>query len=96
VIKTSFTQTDTNRIAYILITKRKRTKNANETNEKRMNASHERHEKRTIHETNARYTKRMHDTRNQLTIHERTNHWSVHVAIYYPMTNDPGSIEVLI
>ena len=29
----------------------------------------------------------MHDTRN-----ERTNHWSV--TIYYPMTNDPGSIEV--
>ena len=23
---------------------------------------------------------------------ERANHWSV--AIYYPMTNDPGSIEV--
>ena len=32
------------------------------------------------------------DTRNERTIHERTNHWSV--AIYYPMTNDPGSIEV--
>ena len=29
---------------------------------------------------------------NERTIHERTNHWSV--AIYYPMTNDPGSIEV--
>ena len=31
-------------------------RNANETNEKRTNASHERYEKRTIHETNARYT----------------------------------------
>ena len=51
--------------------------NANETNEKRTNASHERYEKRTIHETNARYTKRMHDTRN-----ERTN------ARYTKRTND--------
>jgi hypothetical protein len=37
--------------------------NANETNEKQTNASHERYEKRTIHETNARYTKQTHDTR---------------------------------
>jgi hypothetical protein len=48
-------------------------------------------------------TKRTHDTRmnertirkmqtNERTIHERTNHWSI--TIYYPMTNDPGSIEV--
>jgi hypothetical protein len=29
---------------------------------------------------------------NERTIHERTIHWSV--TIYYPMTNDPGSIEV--
>ena len=29
---------------------------------------------------------------NERTIHERTNHWSV--TIYYPMTNDPGSIEL--
>jgi hypothetical protein len=29
----------------------------------------------------------MHDTRN-----ERTIHWSV--TMYYPMANDPGSIEV--
>ena len=36
----------------------------------------------------------MHDTQNQRMIHEETNHWSVHVAIYYPMTNDPGSFEV--
>ena len=36
--------------------------------------------------------KRTNDTRSERTIHERTNHWSV--AIYYPMTNDPGSIEV--
>jgi hypothetical protein len=42
--------------------------------------------------TNARCTKRTNDTRNERTIHERTNHWSV--ALYYPMTNDPGSIEV--
>jgi hypothetical protein len=42
--------------------------------------------------TNARYTKRTNDTRSERTMHERTNHWSV--AIYYPMTNDPGSIEV--
>ena len=27
-------------------------------------------------------------------IHERMNHWSVLVTIYYPMTNDPGSIAV--
>ena len=78
-----------------------------QTQTKRTNASHERYEKRKIHETNARYTKRTndtrtnytenanertHDTRNERTIHERTNHWSV--TIYYPMTNDPGSIEV--
>ena len=65
-----------------------------QTNEKRKNASHERYEK---------YTKRTNDTRanysktqaNERTIHkmnERTNHWIV--AIYYPMTNDPGSLEV--
>ena len=50
---------------------------------------------RTLHTNdskNARYTKQTHDTRNERTIHERTHHWSV--AIYYPMTNDPGSIEV--
>jgi hypothetical protein len=35
---------------------------------------------------------RTHDIRNEHTIHERTNHWSA--TIYYPMTNDPGSIEV--
>ena len=45
-------------------------------------------------ETNELYgkRKRTNDTRNQRTIHERTNHWNV--AIYYPMANDPGSIEV--
>ena len=42
--------------------------------------------------TNARYTKRTNNTRNERMIHERTNHWSV--TIYYPMTNDSGSIEV--
>ena len=68
----------------------------NETNKKRTNASHERYGKCTIHETNTRtnYTEnaneRMHNTRNDRTIHEQTNHWSV--TIYYPMTNDPGSI----
>jgi hypothetical protein len=31
----------------------------------------------------------MHDARN-----EQTNHWSVHVTIYYPMINDPVSTEV--
>ena len=74
--------------------------NMHQTQMKRTNASHEWYEKCTIHETNARYTKRTHetnarymnkrtkrtnDTRNQRTIHER---------LYYPMTNDPGSIEV--
>ena len=43
--------------------------------------TNERYEKRTIQETNELYGKR-----------KRTNHWSV--TIYYPMTNDPGSIEV--
>ena len=42
--------------------------------------------------TNARYTTRTNDTRNERTIHEWTNHWSI--TIYYPMPNDPGSIEV--
>ena len=51
--------------------------------------------------TNERFTRtiqKTHDTRNERTIQERTNemkrtnHWSVN--IYYPMTNDPGSIEV--
>ena len=64
------------------------TKNANETNEKRTNASHELYEKRTIHETNARYTnertirktqtneRTIHET-NAREIHDRMNHWSV-------------------
>jgi hypothetical protein len=42
--------------------------------------------------TNVRYTKTRNDARNERMIHEQTNHWSV--AIYYPMTNDPGSIDV--
>ena len=69
-----------------------------QTNEKRKNASHERYEKYTkrTHDTRTNYTEnaneRTHDTRNERTIHERTNHWSV--TIYYPMTNDPGSIEL--
>jgi hypothetical protein len=106
---------------FTIRTKRKRTENANETNEKWTNASHERYETRKIKET-----KRRHDTRNERMIHERTkwnertiwktqtNERMIHVAnerytkrtndtrtkeslevtIYYPMTNDPGSIEV--
>ena len=95
--------TDPGSYKFTIRTKRKRTENANETNEKRTNdtknarytkRTHDTRNERTIHVTNARYTKRTHDTRNQRTLHERTNHWSVHVAIYYPMTNHPGSIEV--
>jgi hypothetical protein len=67
-----------------------------QTNEKRKqnertNASHKTNarymnemKRKYTEKANARYTKRTHDT--------RTNHWSV--TIYYPMTNDPGSIEV--
>jgi hypothetical protein len=45
-------------------------------------------------ETNELYgkRKRTNNTRNERPIHEQTNYWSV--TIYYPMTNDPGSIEV--
>ena len=76
-------------------TKNEQTLHTNDTkNARYTKQTHDTRGESTIHETNARYTKRMHDTRNQLTIHKRTNHWSVHVAIYYPMTNDPGSIEV--
>ena len=78
---------------FTIRTKRKRTKNANEASEKQTNASHERYEKRTIHERNETNERTIHET-NKRTIHERTNHWSVHVTIYYPMTNDPGSIKV--
>ena len=91
---------------FTIRTKRKRMENANETNEKWTNASHERYEKRTIHEAKERYTKRTHDTRtnemkranytenaNERTHDTRTKE-SLEVAIYYPMTNDPGSIEV--
>ena len=62
--------------------------NARYTNER--NETNELYGKRK--RTNARCTKRTNDTRNERTIHERTNHWSV--TIYYPMINDPGSIEV--
>ena len=61
--------TDPGSYKFTIRTKRKRTKNANETNEKRTNASHERCKKRTIHEANGRYRKRTHDTRTN----ERTN-----------------------
>ena len=63
--------------------------------------THDTRNERTIHETNARYTNErtkwnertiLKTQTNERTIHERTNHWSV--AICYPMTNDPGSIEV--
>jgi hypothetical protein len=64
------TGTDPGPYKFAIRTKRKRTENANEANEKRTNASHERYEKRTIHETNARYTRRKHDTRNECTIRE--------------------------
>ena len=64
---------------------------------------------RKTNECFARTIRKTHDTRtnertksnertiretqtNERTIHERTNHWSV--TIYYPMTNDSGSIEV--
>ena len=57
---------------FTIRTKRERTKNANETNEKRTNATknarytkrtHDTRSERTIHETNTRYTKQTHDTR---------------------------------
>ena len=57
--------------------------------------ANERKRKRNERKTNERFTRmirKTHDTRNERTIHERTNHWSV--TIYYPMTNDSGSIEV--
>ena len=83
-----------------LKTQTKRTKNeqtlhTNDTkNAQYTKRTHDTRNKRTIHEMNARCTKRTYDTGNQCTIHERMNHWSVHVTIYYSMTNDPGSIEV--
>jgi hypothetical protein len=84
-------------------TNEKRKRNERKTNERFTRTTRKTHDTRnecTIHErtnqiygkrkrTNARYTK---DTRSERTIHERTNHWSI--TIYYPMTNDPGSIEV--
>ena len=70
----------------------KRTHDTRTNEMKRINYAKMQTNERTIHETNERYTKRTHDTRNERTIHERTNHWSV--AIYNPMTNNPGSIEV--
>ena len=60
-------------------TKNERTLHTNDTKNTR--------NERTIHERTIRKTQT-----NERTIHERTNHWSV--AIYYPMTNDPGSIKV--
>ena len=69
------------------------TQKIRKTHDTRMNERNETNELYGKHKrTNARYTKRTIDTRNELTIHDRTNHWSV--TIYYPMTNDPGSIEV--
>ena len=55
-----------------------------QTNEKR---------KRNERKTNERFTPTIQKMQtNENTIQEQTNHWSV--TIYYPMTNDPGSIEV--
>ena len=66
------------------------TKRTHDTRTNERNETNELYGKRK--RTNARYTKRANDTQNERTIHERTHHWSV--AIYYPMTNYPGSIEV--
>jgi hypothetical protein len=66
------------------------TKRTHDTRTNERNATNELYGKRK--RKNARYTKRTNDTRNERTIHERTNNWRV--TIYYPMTNDPGSIEV--
>jgi len=65
-----------------------------QTNEKRKNASHERYEKYTkrTHDTRTKYTKTQANERTIHEMNERTNHLSV--TIYYPMTNDPGSLEV--
>ena len=46
-------------------------------------------------ETNERFTRtirKTHHTGSERTIHARANYWNI--TIYYPMTNDPGSIEV--
>jgi hypothetical protein len=66
------------------------TKRTHDTRNERI--IHERTNERN--ETNELYgkRKRTNNTRNERTIHEQTNYWSV--TIYYPMTNDPGSIEV--
>ena len=70
--------TDLGSYKFTIRTKRKRTKNANETNEKQTNASHERYEKPTIHETNARYmnerTKWYERTIRKTQTNERTIH----------------------
>ena len=60
--------------------------------------TNERKNKQTLHTNdmkNTRYTKRTHEQNETNELYgkcKRTNHWSI--AIYYPMTNDPGSIEV--
>ena len=77
--------------------KRKRNERTLHTNDtKNARYTKQTHNTRTNEMKRTNYTEnaneRTHDTRNERTIHERTNHWSV--AICYPMTNDPGSIEV--
>ena len=59
-----------------------RTKRKRTKNKRTIRKTHDTGNERTIRKTQT----------NERTIHERTNHWSV--TIYYPMTNDPGSIEV--
>jgi hypothetical protein len=56
-------------------------------NERTIRKTHDTRNERTIHKQTIWKTQT-----NERSIHERTNHWSV--TIYYPMTNDPGSIEV--
>ena len=56
-------------------------------------SANETKEKRTNDTKNARYTNKLYGKcKRTNTRNEQTNHWSV--TIYYPMTNDPGSIEV--
>jgi hypothetical protein len=66
--------------------------NESQTNEKRKRNERKTNERftPTIRETNERTIQKMQT--NERTIQEQANHWSV--TIYYPMTNDPGSIEV--
>jgi hypothetical protein len=88
--------TDPGSYKFTIRTKRKWTKNANETNERFTRTIRKMHDTRnecSIHERTKWNERTIRKTQtNERTIHERTNHWSV--TIYYPMTNDPGSIEL--